>query len=344
MNSNPISTAHTSDRSQFVRRARGACRAGFTMVEMLTVIGIIVILMAILLPVVSRVRIQVRVAQTQQEMNKIAGAIDQYYLEFNHAYPGPLSNVNVNPSNQTIIPNLNGGSGIVIPTQTENLVLGLCGGLELNGSTSPQYNSNDIQSSLGPLNMNPNPIKQTRHVAFIDATPGTQMQDLPWDGGNGTLQGDSDIPEFMDKFNSYNGGRPRAILYLRARVGNPANSGTTAVAQISAGNDSSNQYNYMHLQPYADPTFGDFYQFIGSNASTVDTADQFVPLGSTTPNPTWNPNAAAYWVQPSTASTVWDSYLGNPNQFTSPRGVNAYILISAGPDGIFGTQDDLFYP
>jgi type II secretory pathway pseudopilin PulG len=313
------------------------------MVEMLTVIGIIVILIAILLPVVAKVRLQVRVAQTQQEMNKIGGAIDQYYIEFNHAYPGPFSNVQVTSASANIT-NINGGSPIN-PTSTENMVLGLCGGLELNsGSATPTYNSNDIQSSLGPLNLNPNITKQTRHTAFIDATPSQQMPDLPWDGGNG-MQGVSDsyIPEFMDKFTAYNGGFARPILYLRARLGNPVNAGTSTAVKVASADDTSTLYNYTHLLPYVNPTNGDFYGFPGASSS-IDTADQYVPIGSSTANPTYNPSTTPYVVQATTSSTLWDTYLGNPNMVTSPRGVNAYILISAGPDGVFGTQDDLFYP
>jgi prepilin-type N-terminal cleavage/methylation domain-containing protein len=326
-----------------IRRLPDRRRTGFTMVEMLTVIGIIVILMAILLPTVSKVRQMVRVAATQQEMSKISGAIQQYYLEFNHAYPGPFSNVQISnglttPSAITIT-NINGGPS-VIPTSTENMVLGVCGGLEIPPGTTGtisalNYNSNDIQSSLGPLNLNPNIAKQTRHIAFIDGTPGQQMPDQPWDGANG-MQGTSDsfIPEFMDKFNSYNGGLARPILYLRAQMGMPSNAGNTGTAQICSGNDTTTQYNYMHLQPYA--TANDFYGFtpaIGGSGGANDATQ-----GGQ------NSAVAPYVVKGTNASTTWDTYLGNPNQFTSPRGMNAYILISAGADGVFGTQDDIFNP
>jgi prepilin-type N-terminal cleavage/methylation domain-containing protein len=332
----------TSNRTLTKGRHR---RTGFTMVELLTVIGIIVILIAILLPVVAKVRLQVRVATTQQEMNKIAGAIDQYYLEFNHSYPGPVSNAAI--TNKTNLPVAN-------MTMTENMVLGLCGGLEYSTSGTPTYNSNDIVSSLGPLNLNPNVSKQTRHVAFIDSTPGQQMPDLGWDSntspaGTNGQQGISDslIPEFMDKFNSYNGGQARPILYLRARVGNPVNAGNTSTATISGSDDKTTQYNYNHLLPYVNSAIGDFYGFPGG--SPTDRGDQDFPVGSTTANPNYISGAAPYWVKGTTTgtnagTTTWDTYLGNPNQFTSPRGVNAYILISAGPDGIFGTQDDIFYP
>ncbi len=225
------------------------------------------------------------------------------------------------------------------------MVLGLCGGLEIpNGATAPfatlNYNSNDIVSSLGPLNMNPNPSKRTRHVAFIDATPGQQMPDAgnttagaPWDaatGGNGK-QGPSDsyIPEFMDKFNTYQGGQARPILYLRARVGNPnyvVRSNTTYV--VADNSDATVQYNYTHLGPYIQAQ--DFFGFPGGG--TTD---------ATNPNvkPGYNSNVQPYVVASTTKvqigtgspllpASAWDTYLSNPNLGGSPRGVNGYILIT----------------
>jgi hypothetical protein len=138
----------------------------------------------------------------------------------------------------------------------------------------------------------------------------------------------------MDKFNAYKGNQPRPILYLRARPGNPVNAGTASVAGICGPDNTATQYNYMHLQPYA--TANDFFGFspaIGGAGGTNDATKD----GN-------KPAVAPYVVKASTSSTTWDSYLGNPNQFTSPRGVNAYILISAGPDGVYGTQDDLLFP
>jgi len=64
-------------------------RAGFTMIELLTVIGIIIILMGILIPVVSSVRRKMYEADTQHELANIATACNNYFNDF-HFFPGPI--------------------------------------------------------------------------------------------------------------------------------------------------------------------------------------------------------------------------------------------------------------
>ena len=87
-------------------------------------IGIIVLLIAILLPVVAKVRIQARVADTQAQINKIVGAI-RAYKQDQGAFPGP-------------IPNSAFATGVATSangmTMTENLVVALCGGWDWSAS------------------------------------------------------------------------------------------------------------------------------------------------------------------------------------------------------------------
>src|SRR5579862_7526733 len=66
-------------------------RRGFTALELLVAIGIIVLLAAILIPVVNQVRMRAYTATTEGEMQRIMTACINYYHDFN-AYPGPLSN------------------------------------------------------------------------------------------------------------------------------------------------------------------------------------------------------------------------------------------------------------
>src|SRR5271155_3405648 len=78
---------------------------GFTLVELLVVIGIIVVLLAIFFPVIEKVRYAAYTADTEQEINQLTSAINQYYTSYN-AYPGPFSNDQIEatqqPKNQAI--------------------------------------------------------------------------------------------------------------------------------------------------------------------------------------------------------------------------------------------------
>src|SRR3954468_19350072 len=64
-------------------------RGGFTMVELMIVISIIVILTTILIPVVSKVRKAAWVAGAQNQMNVLVAQAENYHSTFG-AYPGPI--------------------------------------------------------------------------------------------------------------------------------------------------------------------------------------------------------------------------------------------------------------
>lgn len=60
---------------------------GFTLVELLVVISIIGILAALLLPVVSRVKIQAQIARAKTEIAQIVNAISQYEAAYSRSFP-----------------------------------------------------------------------------------------------------------------------------------------------------------------------------------------------------------------------------------------------------------------
>ena len=89
--------------------------AGFTLVELLVVIGILVILMGILFPAVIVIRQRARYFASQAQLSGIANAANDYYMD-QKAYPGYFSNADVgDPSMESKW------------TGTENLVLSLLG-------------------------------------------------------------------------------------------------------------------------------------------------------------------------------------------------------------------------
>jgi len=143
---------------------------GFSLIELLVVIGILGVLVAILLPVMSKVRRAAYGASTAQSISTLQAAIQQYWSTFN-AYPN-------NP-------------GVSGSTSTEGLLLCLQGGLRIT-STSPLVVVYDIADvGRGPVSFNPrNPKRYTSFGGVKQSDPGDMDQ----------FSGDTVIPEFIDAF------------------------------------------------------------------------------------------------------------------------------------------------
>ena len=80
-----------TDASTSWEQARSQQARGFTLTELLIVMMIITILMTLLVPVISKVRNAAYTASTQQQIDRIANGIIQYYNDgklSGSAYPG----------------------------------------------------------------------------------------------------------------------------------------------------------------------------------------------------------------------------------------------------------------
>ena len=81
-----------SNRAAIVRRpARFHGQSGFTLVEMLVVIAVIGILMALLLPVLSRAKSQARSVQCKNHLHQLGLALQMYVNENGNRYPYVVS-------------------------------------------------------------------------------------------------------------------------------------------------------------------------------------------------------------------------------------------------------------
>jgi len=287
-------------------------RRGFTLVELLVVIGIIALLIGILIPVVSRVRQSAYVANTKNLMQKISAACTSYQLVF-HSAPGVMPNsqydfdyTSATPPAVAASANFTDPVTYMYFTQSEDLVVTLSGGLTKDLTTGAGKLGFDSKYlGQGPTNFNPlNPLK---HEAFIAADPSDlSPRDVPLGDPSGTqtFVKDTKIPEFMDKFPD-----GRAIIYVRANPGAANGSATSAAAIISPAYNSAFHYNYRALAPYL-------------NFDTM--ADEPLNNKKTT---TMTPEVINYFTSEQSTSTA--KYAGT------------YILISAGPDRKFGTADDI---
>ena len=330
-------------------RFGAAGRPGFTLIELLVVIGIIVLLIAILLPVAGRVRISAQTARTWASMSAIASAIERYHSD-EHVYPGIYTNdqIQQQPASITIsfVGNPAGASSEL--TQTENMVLSLAGGLEVDPSIAnpvtpgygqPKIIKVDETTSIGkgPVNFSSAAQYQTRRGAYIDASPGGLLPSRPYSntgcvGLNNDLIGkapaagigDSSVPEFLDAYTSHQ----RPILLLRANVGAVGDSSAGAYFGVCTPMTAKNPTitGTPKLEQYTTYEFSRYARGAAPNPSDFPGDFQ------------WNLTNDTFEFYQNEAM-----YLRHPSIANSPKSKDKFIMISAGPDGVFGTKDDIFY-
>lgn len=309
-------------------------RRAFTLVELLTVIGIIVLLIGILLPVIASVRRAGWQTDSQAAIVNLSSAIERYQSDF-RAYPGPAPNLAFNGTG-AFAGRTETYDGVFYHrlTTSEFMVLALVGGWEPVGTGVFQA----AQVGSGPMSHNPIASARRRWPPYIDAVPGQNL--LPetpgggptvrWnrramttaDGNNYDTYDNPSVPEFIDRF-------PDAmpILYLRANVG------ATAVASESYSPTAPAQYVWNQLYPYIrDPDASNF------PASSEDTNNNnLLDAGEDqNGNGTLDKDFAtgqAYFRNPG---------IGDPGNAATwqPRQKDGFWLIGAGPDRKYGTRDD----
>ena len=249
-------------------------RAGFTLIELLVVVGIIVLLVAILLPTMKYTRDAARRAATQNTLAMIDTGLQGYFNDFNSYPPSVPSNFNAGT--------LNRGSVM--------LAQGLTGYLDSSSDGAGPSNAGD-------------PAYGFRVVT----------------GGNGRIYGPYANPSTGKAWR--------------------ANSTTDQVLIDGYGNEILYYRSTLAVPPAQWPTTPPTQVFGASNCLFI-TADN---SAATNNNGTNSNGGAVADPAASTASKFWSQIgtTGNSLSTGVVQGRNTYLLVSAGPDGIYFSNDDV---
>ncbi|HVT88235.1 MAG TPA: type II secretion system protein [Tepidisphaeraceae bacterium] len=334
--------------------------SGFTLIELLVVIGIITILVGILVPVASRVREAARKSTTTAFISQLSRSIDNYFNDFRD-YPGPLTNKEIwNSSTPPAISidstatdydlTWTATSGPRQITMAENLVLGLLGGLRFDRASSQiTYDPRLVGNGANSLNA-------AKHYQTYIESSNLSWRSQPLKTGHFVDDADSAgakdtiIPEFVDQYND-----PMPILYLRAK------RGAFATGSVDEKNNTICTYDYSN----PDNRIGqyDLHQVIGYTDSKIGSGrSPIIPVGYSTGHPHGlfadnsdpikpeskfadrKPIDPYVYFRNTSLSTPGETdttYSNKTQRNDVPYQKDAYILISAGPDRVYGTTDDI---
>jgi type II secretory pathway pseudopilin PulG len=300
------------------RRGRISSRA-FSLIELMVVIGIIVLLIAVLIPVVKSSRDSAHRAATLSQMQGIARACEHYYADWN-AYPGVVPDVGAAGScidggtvkfsgAQNLFLGLTRRFYMAVPTTgTATAVPNLTPPTYFDDDPSRQMANYAVNNPFGALTIPGAPVT----AAFNTFPP--YMTARPSEISNVKHSNESNgldlvkLPCFVD---AAFGSDSKPILYYRqAYKYDPEMTPASVASAPFAGLG-----NITHDDP-TDGTHACYY----SNANTLIASDSTIPTTTSTPK--------------------LDTFVtNNINGQMVPKG--GFVLISAGIDRVYGTSDDI---
>ena len=368
--------------------------AGFTLAELLIVIGIIALLVSILLPTVQRIRVIAQETDTKALVRALDAAAVQYESDYG-SYPGVFNDnqlgIGSTPQfrgNNIPVQLANGssavGSGFLATNQlanvtsSENFFASIMGGFVINPNAGSAV-WDPTRIGQGPVHLGLGTGKGNN--AYYEANASDHSMhaasefDVAWgaatagDQGNGLKHGyftdagaaaqDSIIPEFVDRFSD-----PLPILYLRPTAqaqgvwpaGDFSRPGVYQIQTINGYTlpngtftDRNNNTRTRSIGVGREARFSfhrenDIYHGLQAADDNVaengfnnaDLAGGAVTLSGEVVQTSQGPmDGVPFLTDPSNRPS-------DPAASGRPLGGQKFLLISAGRDRVYGTDDDLF--
>jgi type II secretory pathway pseudopilin PulG len=312
--------------SSFIRPGRSRVRSAFTITELLVVIGIIVVLVGILLPALSAVRGKALMTSTEGTMREFSKACDIYHGDHGN-YPGALPD--------DVVAGLSDPDRI---SGTENALLALMGGYRVVTPFTIAGSAEDLDYSayisagatevVSPASnggwglavmrsdIGQGPIVNMKPYSPYFSPSGSEVrrtlgQDTLTDADDPTTDM-YNLPDLMDRW-----GQP--ILYFRAS----RNTGPIAFDSGAPG----------VLPQFITATANPYIESILLGEGREDQAE----LSLLHPDQHMGSGTSA---DATFAQIIRTPSQGAPDEplYSTPRG--KYVLISAGPDGVYFSRHD----
>ena len=313
-------------------RTPAALRRGFTLVELLVVIGIIGVLVGLLLPALGKVIQRAKSTQSQGTMQEFAKACDAYFQEFGE-YPSAVPDEYLYAKADGTA--LNGDSELPQLTTAQNALLALMGGYRV--PTDSDYNSfggteltfaNAFKIRIDSSRMGEGPFKNGKKYDAFYAPKGREFAKaggtLDPANGNPLAPGQGLVPDLVDAW-----GTPILVLKQQRSIGPLVKRGSNL-----------GQFERSGILAYTKSTaLGDLNadQTDSAKGSVLNTDSAGGQTGADARNLTLGQLIRHPGINAQSATGA--GLTPDPDRVWAGTSRGKYFLISAGPDGIFFSRD-----